>query len=96
MIRGDEKKFDGGKLMWDLLPLGQVKKIVAVLTYGAKKYKPHQWKEVEDGENRYYAAMMRHIEAWQSGEKTDPESGLSHLAHAACCLIFTMFFEDKK
>ena len=94
--RGDDLKKDHGKPMWDLIPLEQVQKIVDVLTYGAKKYAPQKWKEVPDAKERYFAALMRHLTSWRFNETDDPESGLSHLAHAACCLIFLMWFEDNK
>jgi hypothetical protein len=90
----DGKKFDQDKALWDLLPLKTVGKIVDVLTFGAKKYSPGNWKIVPNAEDRYFAALMRHLTAWQSGEKTDPESGMSHLAHAGCCLLFLLWFED--
>ena len=39
-----------------------------------------------------FDAMLRHLLAWYGGEDTDPESGLSHLAHASwhglCLLAF--------
>jgi hypothetical protein len=93
--RGDEKKHDEGKPMWDLLPWRQLAKIVDVMTFGANKYGPHQWKEVEDGKNRYFAALMRHLTAYRRGEKIDPESGIHHLAHAGCCLLFMMWLDDN-
>ena len=96
MKRGDNLKKDYGKPMWDLLPLGPVRKIVEVLTFGAAKYAPEQWKQVPDARRRYFAALMRHVTAWWEGEKIDPESGLSHLAHAGCCLLFLMWFEDNQ
>lgn len=91
MLRGDKYKHDDGKLMWDLLPLEMVKPIVEVLTFGAKKYSPNSWQLVKEGKKRYYAAMMRHISDWQSGEFFDQESGLPHLAHAACNMIFLLW-----
>ena len=42
---------------------------------------------------RPLAAAMRHIMAFNDGEDKDPESGLSHLAHAACCIMFLLEFE---
>jgi hypothetical protein len=36
---------------------------------------------------------MRHLHAFNDGEDKDPESGLSHLAHASCCLMFLLEFE---
>lgn len=93
--RGDRKKFDGGKPMWDLLPFDQVGDIVDVLTHGAEKYAPDQWKEVEDATNRYFSALMRHLVAWRGGERIDKDSGLKHLAHAGCCLLFMMWLDDQ-
>ena len=93
MNRGDSQKLDGGKQMWDLLPLNLVVWVVRVLTFGALKYGANTWQKVDDPVNRYYVAMMRHIEAWQSGEKIDPDSGLPHLAHVMCNAMFLMWFE---
>jgi len=31
--------------------------------------------------------------AFNDGEDKDPESGLSHLAHSLCCLMFLLEFE---
>ena len=95
MIRGDEMKKDHGKPMWDLIPWGQVEQIVQVLTFGAQKYGPHQWQNVEDARSRYFAALMRHLCAYWNGEEIDKESGLAHLAHAGCCLLFLMWLEDN-
>jgi len=89
-IRGDDKKFDGGKLMWDLLMWNGVKEIVRILTFGAEKYGAYSWKEVEGSRERYYAALLRHITAWFMGEENDPESGCHHLAHAGCNLLFLL------
>ena len=88
-------KHDTGKLRWDLLPLGTAEPIVHVLTFGAVKYGPNNWKRVRPFRDRYYAALMRHLKAWQSGEKLDPETQLPHLAHAGCCLIFLLWWESK-
>lgn len=88
-------KYDTGKLRWDLLPLKLIRKIVDVLTFGSIKYEDNSWQGLADAENRYYAAMMRHLDAWRSGELIDPESGRTHLAHAACNIIFLLWFEDK-
>lgn len=81
-------KYDAKKPMWDLLPTKAVSAIVDVLTFGAEKYAPDNWRQVPNGKRRYLAAAYRHIVAWHQGEKNDPESGLPHLAHAACCLLF--------
>ena len=85
-------KLDQGKLRIDLVDPEFVEQVASVLTFGAKKYAPTNWQKVEDPVNRYYAACMRHLIAWRKGEKTDPESGLSHLSHAATNLMFLSWF----
>jgi Domain of unknown function (DUF5664) len=93
------EKFDGDKPRWDLLPMQAVRAAVLVLTYGARKYAPDNWRKVPDARARYYAAAMRHLSAWWTGEKLDPESGHQHLAHALCCLLFLAELEiehDRK
>lgn len=92
-------KFDGDKARVDLLVDGCPKALMAisdVLTYGAKKYDDHNWQVVPNGPQRYKAAMMRHILAHASGEPVDSETGISHLAHAACCVMFMLELELKK
>lgn len=91
--RGDKKKFDHGKLMWDILPYDQVEKVVEVMTHGADKYGAETWKTVDSP--RYEAAFMRHYVAWKKGEKVDADSGLTHLSHAACNLLFMMWMEGR-
>jgi hypothetical protein len=94
MEPGTGTKHDNDKPKWDLLPLKLVNETVEVLTYGAKKYLPNNWKVVENGIDRYYAACLRHLTAWRMGEANDPESGYSHLAHAMCNLIFIAELEQ--
>lgn len=83
-------KHDQDKPMWHLMPPLAEAAVVDVLPYGANKYAPHGWKEVPNLEERYYSAMRRHIHAYHTGQDYDPESGLHHLAHAACNLMFVL------
>lgn len=87
---GIGKKFDSGKARWDLLPFSAIAGIVEVMTFGAAKYGSNNWQNVAPFEARYFAAMQRHLAAWRAGEKIDSESGLPHLAHAACCIVFLL------
>ena len=82
------RKFDGNKLEYGLLPPFALEETVKVLTFGAQKYERDNWKKVSDSKRRYFDAMERHIWAWKKGEQCDPESGIHHLAHAMCCLMF--------
>ena len=84
-------KYDGGKLRFDLIDGMAEAELVAVLTYGAVKYDAENWRKVDDAENRYFAALRRHLDAFRRrDEQVDPESGLHHLAHAAACLHFML------
>jgi hypothetical protein len=85
-------KYDEGKLRWSLLPLLEVKEILRVLEFGAKRYGANNWKQVRPA-RRYLDAAYRHLVAYTSGEKIDPESGISHLAHLGCNILFLLWFE---
>lgn len=86
-------KHDKEKDRWDLLPLDVIQWVVKVLTFGAAKYEPNNWQNVENGVERYFAALMRHLVAWRGGERLDQESKLPHLGHAMCCLMFIFWLE---
>ncbi len=88
-------KHDAEKPRWDLLPFTELEDVVEVLTVGAKKYSPNNWKKVPDAKNRYIAAALRHISARCQDEIYDREDGLSHTAHAICCLLFLSWFDRK-
>lgn len=91
-------KYDTGKLLFSCLTRGlalPLKAVAAVLTYGAMKYKRDSWQTVPNGEERYEDALDRHLNAWKSGETYDSESGLPHLAHAACNALFLIWFESQ-
>ena len=87
------RKYDTGKLRYTLLPWTAVNEVVKVLEYGAKKYAPGNWQKVLYPKLRYSDAAMRHLVAYGLGERNDPESGLHHLAHAVCCLLFILDVE---
>lgn len=86
-------KFDTGKLRYDLVPTSAFEGLAKVLTYGAKKYSPNNWRNAEDTD-RYIAALYRHLEAWRKGEKVDEESGLKHLEHAITNVAFLLELDD--
>lgn len=87
-------KDDKGKLLWNLLPWKALTGLVKVLTFGAKKYSPNGWRTVPDAENRYLAALLRHLSARAAGEKIDPESGLRHIDHVLTNATFLAELED--
>jgi len=89
---GSALKFDTDKLPLHLLSTEAMNQTAAVLKFGAQKYAEHNWRK-GFAWSRPLSAAMRHITAFNAGEDTDPESGLSHLAHAACCIMFLLEFE---
>lgn len=89
------RKFDGGKLEYGLLPPLALEETVRVLTFGAQKYERGNWIKVPDSKRRYFDALQRHLWAWKKGEIDDPETGMHHLAHAMCCLMF-LYEHDVK
>lgn len=85
-----------GKLRWELLPLPLIEEIVKVYTFGATKYDDNSWQTLPNGENRYKAAMLRHLVAYDKGEVNDPESGINHLAHVAWNAIAMLHLSLKE
>ncbi len=81
------RKNDSGKLRYSLVPPKSIADIADILTFGANKYDANNWRLCKEPE-RYIDALYRHLEAWRAGEKLDPESGRSHLAHALTNLVF--------
>lgn len=84
----DGVKYDANKLEYGLLPPYALDDVVKVLTFGAQKYSRENWRYVEDAHRRYFDAMQRHLWAYKRGEMNDPETRISHMAHAICCAMF--------
>ena len=87
------KKFDSEKPKMYLLPPKATLEVAKVLTFGADKYDEDNWRKLEDAQKRYSGGALRHIFSHLDGELQDPETNLSHLAHAICCLMFKLELE---
>lgn len=93
-ITREGTKYDDDKPRWDLVPYDAVEEIAKVLTFGATKYGDRNWEGgIKWG--RVIGATFRHLTAWAMGQNKDPETGLSHLAHAGCCLLFLLAYEKR-
>lgn len=83
-------KHDTGKLPFELIPAAALSQVVGVLNFGAGKYTPNNWRTPGFKWGRLLGATLRHLFAFIGGEDKDPETGYSHLAHAACCVLFLL------
>lgn len=88
-------KHDDGKTQWHLLPLEAVEGAVRVMMHGAKKYSAYNWANGMPY-TRVLDAAMRHINAIYQGEDKDPDSGLDHVDHAICELLFLKYYMIHK
>jgi hypothetical protein len=88
-------KYDGEKPDLSLLSSIWLIGVGRVLTFGKKKYAAHNWRGGIQI-SRLVAACLRHLLAFNAGEELDPETGLPHLDHASCCLMFARELLETK
>jgi Domain of unknown function (DUF5664) len=86
-VSGGGVKDDSEKPRTDLLSPIAVLGVASVLGFGAKKYVAHNWRKGLAW-SRLIGAVLRHTLAFMGGEDLDPESGLPHVDHLACCAHF--------
>lgn len=86
-----------GKVDWSLLPTEPLEEIIKVLEFGKKKYAAWNW---ANGNGLSWLettnSLRRHLYAWLRGEDNDPETGLSHISHVACNVIFLLYYLRHK
>lgn len=87
-------KFDAGKPPLGLISRTALEEEAKVMAYGVSKYGTHNWRAGMDF-SRLMDAALRHVYAFADGEDLDKETGLSHLAHARCCLAFLLEYQGK-
>jgi hypothetical protein len=83
-------KHDQGKPDFSMISYDLMEEVAYVRMFGAKKYSRSNWQK-GFAVTRSCAAALRHIFLFLKGETLDHESGLSHLAHAVCCLEHALF-----
>lgn len=99
-------KHDQNKTRLELLPTEALEEVAKILTYGAHKYaqKDSEGRITQTGDwnwakgmswSRLIGAAFRHLFAWVRGESRDSETGLSHISHCICCLLFLSTYELK-
>src|SRR3990172_3998267 len=77
---------------FSLLPFSSLDEILHAYHFGASKYADHNWRKGYKWSLSFDAAM-RHLTAWWEREEADPESGLSHLAHAGWHILCLLWFQ---
>lgn len=91
---GGERK-NKGKIRFDLIPPEVDLALAEVLTKGAEKYADRNWEKGMPFVEGMLASLKRHINAWEMGEDTDSESGLSHMAHVLTNAAFIVTLERR-
>lgn len=96
IIVRDYLKFDTDKLRYDLVPSEAYKGLAEVVTFGARKYKPNNWRTVDDI-HRFMAALERHYQEFkyvmETGDCTnlyDEDTKLHTLKHVICNAAFIL------
>lgn len=83
-------KYDSEKPRMDLLDPWALEGLAAVLTFGANKYDPHNWR-LGIKNSRLVSSLERHLGAIKKGEYIDGESGLPHIDHLGCNWMFISY-----
>lgn len=78
--RGAGLRFNNDKDRYDLVPDSAIQGIAKVLTFGAKKYAPNNWR-LGMNWSMITSSLKRHMAAIDRGEDYDQESGLMHVDH---------------
>jgi hypothetical protein len=89
------KKFDEGKLEWELMPVEAEEEIIKVLQLGKNKYGDWNWLDNADEVqySRYMNAFRRHYTRFRKGHDFDVETGLYELAHCIANLTFLLQYQ---
>lgn len=95
MNKPEALRYNEGKVRLDLVPYESVEEIAKVLEFGAKKYSEGNW-EKGLSIKKCMASLLRHAFAYMKGERVDPETGLSHIAHIGCNVFFILWYEKYK
>lgn len=86
-MAGEGKRFNQGKVRFDLRSSFANEQLANVLTMGAEKYGDRNW-ELGMPWSKVIASLERHFEAIKRGEDFDAESGMLHSAHVMTNAMF--------
>lgn len=85
-------RYNKGKTKFSLIPAHWTRVLAQILTKGAEKYAPRNW---EKGlvHSEVLDSLYRHLDAFLSGERYDPETKCHHLGHVAWNALALMTFD---
>jgi len=72
-----------------------LKELEQLLQWGREKHRGHYWRDNLDVKD-FIEALKRHLKAYESGEKIDPETGLSHLVSIGANAMFKRRIDYEK
>ena len=90
LAAGQGLRYNDDKRKWSLVDFESLEPMVEVLEYGAAKYAPDNWKKGMPIKE-VCESLLRHTFAFMKGEDEDPESGLTHIGHMQCNLMFLAY-----
>ena len=83
LARGQGKRYNSGKIRYDLIPTPLLESTARVFEYGASKYDEWNWLAGMKY-STIIGCMKRHLAKIEIGEDIDEESGYSHVGHIIC------------
>lgn len=88
----NDKKDD--KTRWELMPLDCLEDIARVYTEGAKKYGDNTWQYLDNGYQRYKAALLRHLWEFEKGMNTEEKLDKILLNQQVILLYLRQILQD--
>lgn len=88
----NDKKDD--KTRWELMPLDCLEDIARVYTEGAKKYGENTWQYLDNGYQRYKAALLRHLWEFEKGMNTEEKLDKILLNQQVILLYLRQILQD--
>jgi len=90
-------KLDTDKPQMWLVPMESIKAIAVLMTKALTKYPDKDnWKKIENGEERYLNALLRHLCEIQEGVDIDEETGLPHAYAIGANALFYLYHYMKR
>lgn len=84
------------KTPWQYFPWDAAEATMMVLQFGAHKYDWRNWEKGMAWGRLFRAAFTHGIKWFFWREDVDPETGLPHLAHMSCCVLFMLSYVLRK